>query len=85
VAGEREEHWRKRCVAFTVSRSPAMNGHAKASYYDVVEHQGTWHPIGRRPTPVSLSEPAVRQGGYGGQPLVSSVAKIFYPEVLSDH
>jgi hypothetical protein len=40
----------------------------KTSYCDVVEHLGTWHPIGRWPTPASLSEPAVRQGGYGGQP-----------------
>jgi hypothetical protein len=38
-----------------------MNGHAKASYYDVVGHLGTWQPIDRRPTPVSLSEPAVSQ------------------------
>jgi hypothetical protein len=38
-----------------------MNGHAKASYCDVVEHLGTWQPIDRRPTPVSLSEPAVSQ------------------------
>ena len=55
------EHWRKRCVAFTMARSPAMNGHAKASYCDVVEHLGTWQPIDRPPTPVSLSEPAVSQ------------------------
>jgi hypothetical protein len=34
-----------------------MNGHAKTSYCDVVEHLGTW------PTPVNLSGPAVRQGG----------------------
>jgi hypothetical protein len=38
-----------------------MNKHAKASYCDVVEHLGTWQPIDRRPTPVSLSEPAMSQ------------------------
>jgi hypothetical protein len=38
-----------------------MNGHAKASYCDVVEHLGTWQPIDMRPTLVSLSEPAVSQ------------------------
>jgi hypothetical protein len=38
-----------------------MNGHAKASYCDMVEHLGTWQPIDRWPTPVSLSEPAVSQ------------------------
>jgi hypothetical protein len=38
-----------------------MNGHANASYCDVVEHLGTWQPIDRRPTPVSLSEPTVSQ------------------------
>jgi hypothetical protein len=44
-------------------------GTLKTSYCDVVEHLGTWHPIGTRPTPTSLSGPAVRQGGgYGGQP-----------------
>jgi hypothetical protein len=63
AAREKEGHWRKGCVAFTVARSPTMNGHTKASYCDVVEHLGTWHPIGRRPTPVNLSGPAVRQGG----------------------
>jgi hypothetical protein len=45
-------------------------GTLKTSYCDAVEHLGTWHPIGKRPTPASLSGPAVRQGGrgYGGQP-----------------
>jgi hypothetical protein len=38
-----------------------MNRHAKASYCDVVGHLGTWQPIDRRPTLVSLSEPAVSQ------------------------
>jgi hypothetical protein len=38
-----------------------MNGHAKASYCDVVEHLGMWKLINRLPTPVSLSEPAVNQ------------------------
>jgi hypothetical protein len=38
-----------------------MNGHAKAHYCDVVEHQRTWQLIHRRPTPASLSEPAVSQ------------------------
>jgi hypothetical protein len=33
----------------------------KTSYCDVVEHLGTWQPIDRWPTPVSLSEPAVSQ------------------------
>jgi hypothetical protein len=45
-----------------------MNGHAKVSYCDVVEHQGTWHPIDMRPTPGSLSEPVVRQGGTTASP-----------------
>jgi hypothetical protein len=68
-------------VAFTVARSPVMNGHAKASYCDVVEHLGTWHSIGRRPTPANLSGPAVRKGGvrWPARPLVSSAAKIFSP------
>jgi hypothetical protein len=38
-----------------------MNGHAKASYCYVVEHLGTWQPINRQPTLVSLSEPALSQ------------------------
>jgi hypothetical protein len=38
-----------------------MNGHAKASYCDVVEHLGTGQPIDRQPTLLSLSEPAVSQ------------------------
>jgi hypothetical protein len=40
-----------------------MTRHAKASHCDVVEHLGTWHPSGRRPTPARLSGPAVRQVG----------------------
>jgi hypothetical protein len=40
-----------------------MTGHAKASHDDVVLHLGTWHPSGRRPTPVRLYGPAVRQVG----------------------
>jgi hypothetical protein len=31
------------------------------SYCDVVEHLDTWHAVDRRPSPVSLSEPAVSQ------------------------
>jgi hypothetical protein len=61
AVGERGEHWRKRCVAFTAARLPAMNGHTKARYCDVVEYIGTWQPINRRPTPASLYEPAVSQ------------------------
>jgi hypothetical protein len=48
-------------VAFTAGRSPAMKGHAKASYCDVVEDLCTWQPINRWPTSVSLSEPVVSQ------------------------
>jgi hypothetical protein len=59
--GEREEHWRKGFMAFTVARSPAMIGHAKVSHYDEVLRLGTWHPSGRRLTPARLSGPAVRQ------------------------
>jgi hypothetical protein len=40
-----------------------MNGQAKVIHYDVVEHLGTWHVSGRRPTPARLSGPAVRQVG----------------------
>jgi hypothetical protein len=87
AAREKEGHWRKGCVAFTVARSPTMNGHTKASYSDVVEHLGTWHPIGRRPTPVNLSGPAVRQGGGGtaANPWSHSRRRSFHPEALSDH
>jgi hypothetical protein len=38
-----------------------MNGHAKASYCEMVKHLGMWKLINKRPTPVSLSEPAVSQ------------------------
>jgi hypothetical protein len=48
-------------VAFTAARSPTTNEHAKASYCYVVEHLGTWQPIERQPTPVSLSEAVVSQ------------------------
>jgi hypothetical protein len=40
-----------------------MNGHAKAIHCDVVEHLGTWHLSGRRPTPARLSGPAIRRVG----------------------
>ena len=45
-----------------------MNGHAKACYCDVVEYLGTWQPINRWPTPVSLSEPAVSQADTAAGP-----------------
>jgi hypothetical protein len=38
-----------------------MTRHARASHCDEVLRLGTWHPSGRRLTPVSLSEPAVSQ------------------------
>jgi hypothetical protein len=38
-----------------------MTGHARASHCDEVLCLGTWHPSGRRLTPVSLSEPTVSQ------------------------
>ena len=50
----------KRCVAFTVAGLPAINQQSRAAYCDVVKLQGTWRPIGRRPTPANLSGPAVR-------------------------
>jgi hypothetical protein len=62
AVGEREEHWRNSCVSFTVAALPATSQRYRAAYCDVVKLQGMWHPIGRRPTPVSLSESAVKQG-----------------------
>ena len=79
AAGEGEEHWHKSCVSFTVAGLPATSQQYRAAYCDVVKLQGTWHSIGRQPTPVSLSEPAIKQGGYGGQPLALSAVKIFLP------
>jgi hypothetical protein len=63
AAGEKEGHWRKWFVAFTVARLPAMNQLPKAAHSDVVKLQGTWPSRGRRPTPTRLSRPAVRQVG----------------------
>jgi hypothetical protein len=65
------------CVAFTVVGLPAMNQLSRAAYCDVVKLQGTWRPIGRRPTPANLSGPAARQGGMAAQPRVLSAVKIF--------
>jgi hypothetical protein len=70
ATGEREEHWRPNCVSFTVAGLLATSQQYRAAYCDVVKLQGTWHPIGRRPTPVSLSEPAVKQGGTAPAPSV---------------
>jgi hypothetical protein len=54
AVGEREEHWRKSYVSFTVAGLPATSQQYRAAYYDVVKLQGTWHPIGGQPTPVSF-------------------------------
>jgi hypothetical protein len=73
-------------VAFTAAKSPAMNGHAKALYCDVVEHQGTWQPINRRPTPASLSEPAVSQADTAAgrnSGLSSSSMRYFLPRAVN--
>jgi hypothetical protein len=40
AVGEKEMYCRESLVAFIVASSPAMNGHAKASYCDVVK--GSW-------------------------------------------
>jgi hypothetical protein len=37
AAGEKRVHSRKQLVAFTVASSPAMNGWAKVTHYDVVK------------------------------------------------
>ena len=68
AAGEREEHWHNNCVSFTVAGLPAMSQQYRAAYCDVVKLQGTWHSIGWRPTLVSLSERAVKQGGTAAAP-----------------
>jgi hypothetical protein len=66
-----------------------MNGHTKANYCDVVEHLGTWQPINRRPTPVSLSEPAVSQAdtAAGAEQCLKLIRgeDLFHPEALSGH
>jgi hypothetical protein len=61
AAGEGRGHWRKSCVSFTVAGLPAMSQWYRVAYGDVVKPPDTWHLIDRRPTLVSLSEPAVSQ------------------------
>jgi hypothetical protein len=67
VAGEGEEHWRKRLVAFTVAGSLVMTGCARASHYDEVLRLGTCHPSGRWLTPVNLSEFGREPSGHDGR------------------
>jgi hypothetical protein len=45
-------------VAFTMAGLPATNQLSRAAYCDEVKLQGTWRPIGRRPTPANLFGPA---------------------------
>jgi hypothetical protein len=49
-----------------VASSPAMNGHAKASYCDVVIHQGTWRMTVERLTPAMMIPTSRGPSGYGG-------------------
>jgi hypothetical protein len=85
---ERGEHWRKSCVSFTVASLPATSQQYRAAYCDVVKLQGTWHPIGRQPTLVSLSEPAVKQGCTAASPGIIRGEDLFtlkrYPDT-SEH
>jgi hypothetical protein len=80
-----EEHWRKRCVAFTVAGLPATNQLSRVAYCDVAKLQGTWRPIGRRPTPANLSGLAVRQGGTAASPESHPRRRSFHPKALSWH
>jgi hypothetical protein len=80
-----EEHWRKRCVAFTGAGLLVTNQLSRAAYCDVVKLQGTWRPIGRRPTPTNLSGRAVRQGGTTASPESHPRRRSFHPKALSGH
>jgi hypothetical protein len=79
-------HWRSERKKVTGAKDAWLSpwqghrrwsGTRKTSYYDVVAHLGTWHPIGRRPTPVSLSRPVVRQGGTIASPWSHSRGRSF--------
>jgi hypothetical protein len=71
------------CV-FHRGRLPATSQWYRVAYGDVVKPHGTWHLIDGRPTPVSLSEPAVSQvDTTAGRNRVSSSSAVsdFFTEV----
>jgi hypothetical protein len=51
-------------VAFFVASSLVMNGHAKASYCDVVIHQGMWRTTVERLTPTMMIPTSRGPSGY---------------------
>jgi hypothetical protein len=74
-------------VAFTVSRSPAMDGLAKAIHCDVLNHPGMWRTSSNRPTPVKIIPAGRRPSGYGelnsDRVRANPCAMIFYSPQLS--
>jgi hypothetical protein len=71
----------------TVARPPAMDGLATRVHCDVLNLPGTWHTIGKRPTPVKIIPAGRRPSGYG-EPNSDRVqanlgTKIFYSPQLS--
>ena len=87
AAGEKRVHSRKQLVAFTVASSPAMNGWAKVTHYDVVKapkHVAQGREVANSGEFIRIG---CESGGHGGQS--ETVAQVhpqgdfYYPEQLS--
>jgi hypothetical protein len=52
-------------VAFTVARPPAMDGLTAMVHCDVLKLLGTWHTVGKRPTPARVISAGRRPSEYG--------------------
>jgi hypothetical protein len=64
---------------------PATNQLSEAAYCDMVKLQGIWPSRGRRPTPMRLSRPAVRQVCTAASLWSHPWWRSFHPEALSGH
>jgi hypothetical protein len=65
AVGERGKVLAQVIVAFTVARSPAMDGLTAMVHRDVLQLLGTWRTVGKRPTPARAISAGHRSSGYG--------------------
>jgi hypothetical protein len=74
-------------VAFTVAKTPTMDGLTTMVHSDMFKLLGMWRTDGKRPTPAKIISAGRRTSGYGEPPSdrVRAIpgAKIFYSPHLS--
>jgi hypothetical protein len=87
AAGERGNVLTRVIMVVTVARPPAIDRLATRVHCDVLNLPGTWHKIGKRPTPTKIIPASRRPSGYdelkSDRVRANPGAKIFYSPQLS--